>query len=570
MSKVKICGVTDIEEAQSIAEMGADLIGLIFAKASPRFLEKARAKEICKALQGKAQVVGVFTDSSAEEIAEYAKELSLDYVQLHGNEARAAYFSLPADLSRIYVLSYGESEPEGFNLDRDFLLFDGEMTVGSIRPRGRYFLAGKLSPETVGECVRNHQPYGVDVARGVEEKPGKKDLAKVKEFLKQAKPGRFGVFGGSYVPELLMKPLADLVQGFEEIASGGEFQEELKEILRNYAGRPTPITEVKNFAKFIGSARIFLKREDLLHTGAHKINNALGQCLLAKKMGKTRIIGETGAGQHGVATATACALFGLECVIYMGEIDAKRQAPNVARMRLLGAKVVLVASGSKTLKDAVNEALRDWAESFESTHYCIGSALGPHPFPTMTAQFQSVIGLEAREQMKERIGRDPDLVVACVGGGSNAIGLFLAYLNSKMKLIGVEAYGAARFANGTPGALHGSYSYVLQDSEGQISETHSISAGLDYAGVGPQHAALFRSGKVRYDTANDAEALEAFRLLSKTEGIIPALESAHALAYVMRVAKELPSDAAVLINLSGRGDKDLPELFSKGLLDESV
>ncbi len=560
MPKVKICGVTDAGEARIIAEMGADFIGLIFAKESPRFVEYP--KPICKAVRGKAKIVGVFTDSTAEEIGAAADELGLDFVQLHGDKARAAYHALPDGLPRIYVLAYGESAPPDFNAERDFLLFDGPKKEGFIPPKERHFLAGGLCPEMVGKCLES---YGVDVARGVEAAPGKKDLEKVKRFLKKAKPGRFGPFGGSYVPELLMKPLEDLVRGFEAIDQA--FKDELKEILRNYAGRPTPITEIRQFARAVGSARMFLKREDLLHTGAHKINNALGQCLLARKMGKSRVIAETGAGQHGVATATACALFGLECVVYMGEIDARRQAPNVARMQLLGAKVVLVSSGSKTLKDAVNEALRDWAESFETTHYCIGSALGPHPFPSMAAQFQSVIGLEAREQFLERVGKDPDLAAACVGGGSNAIGLFLAYLDSETKLVGVEAHGAARFANGTPGALHGSYSYVLQDEEGQIADTHSISAGLDYAGVGPQHAALFTSGKVQYDTANDAEALAAFHLLSRTEGIIPALESAHALAYAMRIAKDLPAGATVLINLSGRGDKDLPELFSKGLLD---
>ena len=562
--------MTDVGQALSIAEMGADFIGLIFAKKSPRLIEMSRAKEICEAIRGKAAIVGVFVEGSADEIAKTAQELQLDFVQLHSAEARAAYSLLPESLPRIYVLSYEETAPLGFNADRDLLLFDGEKSLGFIPPKCRYFLAGGLNVETVGEYAEKYLPYGVDLARGVEESPGKKDLAKVKQFLHQVKPGRFGPFGGSYVPELLVQPLLDLVQGYETIASTGEFREELRDILRNYAGRPTPITEVKQFAKAIGGARIFLKREDLLHTGAHKINNALGQCLLAKKMGKTRVIAETGAGQHGVATATACALFGLECVIYMGETDAMRQAPNVSRMKLLGAKVVLVQSGSKTLKDAVNEALRDWAESFETTHYCLGSALGPHPFPTMVSEFQSIIGLEAREQLQERIGRDPDLAVACVGGGSNAIGLFLAYLSSNTKLIGVEAEGAARFAKGSPGALHGSYSYVLQDKEGQIADTHSISAGLDYAGVGPQHAALFTSKRVSYDTVNDAEALSAFCLLSKCEGIIPALESAHALAYVVRIAKTLGSDAVVLINLSGRGDKDLPELFSKGLLDEPV
>ena len=345
-------------------------------------------------------------------------------------------------------------------------------------------------------------------------------------------------------------------------------------ILRTYAGRPTALTEVKRFASAIGKARIFLKREDLLHTGAHKINNALGQCLLAKKMGKTRIIAETGAGQHGVATATACALMGLECTIFMGAKDIERQSPNVAKMQLLGAKVISVSNGSATLKEAINEALREWAHSYETTHYCIGSALGPHPFPKMVARFQEVIGLEAKQQLFDIIGRHPDFAIACVGGGSNAIGLFSAYLNEPcVALIGVEAGGsgpelgrhAARFQGGSLGVLHGSLTYLLQTIDRQVAPTGSISAGLDYPAVGPQHADLFQSARARYESASDSEALAAFQLLAKTEGIIPALESSHALGYTMRIAKNLGSEAVILVNLSGRGDKDLPKLFEKEL-----
>ncbi|HSX11394.1 MAG TPA: tryptophan synthase subunit beta [Chlamydiales bacterium] len=373
-----------------------------------------------------------------------------------------------------------------------------------------------------------------------------------------ARPGRFGAFGGTYVPELLMQPLKELEHAFRTIP----IEEELIELLRHYAGRPTAMTEVFNFARAINGPRIFLKREDLLHTGAHKINNAIGQCLLAKKMGKTRIIAETGAGQHGVATATASALLGLECVIYMGQTDIVRQAPNVHKMELLGAKVIAVTHGSATLKDAVNEALRDWAASYETTHYCLGSALGPHPFPSLVAQFQKVIGEESKRQMRERIGRDPDLCIACVGGGSNAIGLFSAYLDEAVELIGVEAEGAARFQNGSPGVLHGTYSFLLQDAHGQVQETHSISAGLDYPGVGPKHAELHRAGRVAYEVCNDAEALAGFRLLARTEGIIPALESAHALGFLMRIAHTLPKEMVVLVNLSGRGDKDVAHIQS--------
>lgn len=392
--------------------------------------------------------------------------------------------------------------------------------------------------------------------------------------LYQPHNGRYGNFGGAYLPELLMAPILQLETQFNQLKNDTAFNKQLDTILKNYAGRPTPLTEIPRFSAVINGPRIFLKREDLLHTGAHKLNNALGQCLLAKKMGKTRIIAETGAGQHGVATATACAYLGLPCVVYMGAVDAARQAPNVARMKLLGAEVVAVENGSKTLKDAVNEALRDWAESFETTHYCLGSALGPHPYPEMVAYFQRVIGEETKQQCQEQIGRNPDLIVACVGGGSNAIGIFSAFLEDKVELIGVEAGGtsnklgehAARFQGGSPGVLHGNYTYLLQDTHGQIMETHSISAGLDYPAVGPQHAFLFESKRALYTSVKDESALAALKLLSKTEGIIPALESSHALAYIIEIAEKLDKNKCVVINLSGRGDKDLPQLFEKNLI----
>ncbi len=380
-------------------------------------------------------------------------------------------------------------------------------------------------------------------------------------------------FGGVYLPELLMAPIEALQKGWEALGSDVDFIEQFLKLLKDYAGRETPVTEVKRFAEAVSGPRIFLKREDLLHTGAHKLNNALGQCLLAKKMGKKRIIAETGAGQHGVATATACAFLGLECVVYMGKVDMDRQSPNVARMRLLGAQVISVEQGAMTLKDAVNEALRDWSSSYEDTHYCLGSVLGPYPYPEMVATFQSVIGTEARSQMYEKIGKDPDLVIACVGGGSNAIGIFSAFIeNPTVALIGVEAGGkgnelgehAARFKGGSPGVLHGCYTYLLQDSCGQVAETHSISAGLDYPAVGPQHADLYASGRANYASVTDKEALAAFKLLAQTEGIIPALESSHALAYAAKTARDLPKDHTILINLSGRGEKDLPQFIAMG------
>ncbi|MBI2809535.1 MAG: tryptophan synthase subunit beta [Candidatus Melainabacteria bacterium] len=382
-------------------------------------------------------------------------------------------------------------------------------------------------------------------------------------------------FGGTYLPELLMAPIETLQKGWESYRNDPEFRAELDDLLKNFAGRATPLTEVKRFAEAIGGPRIFLKREDMVHTGAHKLNNALGQCLLAKKMGRTRIVAETGAGQHGVATATACAHLGLECVVYMGKVDVERQSPNVMKMRLLGAQVIAVEKGAMTLKDAVNEALRDWSFNYENTHYCLGSALGPHPYPEMVAAFQSVIGKEAHQQIQERVGRLPDLVVACIGGGSNSIGIFSAFIaHPSVALVGVEAGGigdklgehAARFKGGSPGVLHGCYTYLLQDTNGQIAPTHSISAGLDYPAIGPQHSALYESGRATYVSANDEEALNAFKLLSRTEGIIPALESSHALAYVMKIAAQMSADKIILINLSGRGDKDLPQLIEKGVL----
>jgi tryptophan synthase beta subunit len=387
--------------------------------------------------------------------------------------------------------------------------------------------------------------------------------------------GRYGEFGGMYIPESLMEPISELIIAWNNARSDLTFRNALTAILKNYAGRPTALTEISSFAAKINGPRIFLKREDLLHTGAHKLNNALGQCLLAKRMGKTRVIAETGAGQHGVATAAACAHLGLTCVVYMGSTDMKRQSLNVSRMRLMGATVIPVERGSATLKDAVNEALRDWSESFNDTHYCLGSALGPHPYPDIVAEFQSVIGRECRKQCQQQMGAHPNLVIACVGGGSNAIGLFSGFLHDdQVRMIGVEAGGhgkqlgehAARFYTATCGVLHGCYTYILQDQHGQIAPTASISAGLDYPAVGPQHAQLFKSQRVEYVAAADNEALHALKLLACTEGIICALESAHALAHLISIAPTLAKDHCVVVNLSGRGDKDLPQLMDKGLI----
>ncbi|MFD5600542.1 tryptophan synthase subunit beta [Leucobacter sp. NPDC058333] len=376
----------------------------------------------------------------------------------------------------------------------------------------------------------------------------------------------FGEFGGRFMPESLIAAIDELTEAYAEAQADPAFRSELAELLLSYAGRPSPITEVPRFAEHAGGARVFLKREDLNHTGSHKINNVLGQALLTKRLGKTRVIAETGAGQHGVATATAAALFGLECTVYMGEVDTKRQALNVARMRLLGAEVIPVRTGSRTLKDAINEAYRDWVASVDRTNYIFGTAAGPHPFPAMVRDFQKIISEEARAQLLERIGRLPDAVIACVGGGSNAIGMFDAFLDdADVRLYGVEAAGdgvdtdqhAASIERGRPGILHGAKTYVLQDDDGQTIESHSISAGLDYPGVGPEHAWLADIGRAEYIPATDDEAMQALRLLSRTEGIIPAIESAHALAGAQRIGAELGPDGVVLVSLSGRGDKDM-------------
>jgi len=381
--------------------------------------------------------------------------------------------------------------------------------------------------------------------------------------------GYFGKFGGKFLPETLIPALQELEEKYEKIKNDGDFQREFVYYLQEYAGRPTILYFAHRLTEAVGGAKIYLKREDLLHTGAHKINNTLGQVLLTKKLGKKRIIAETGAGQHGVSTATAASLFGLECVVYMGEVDAERQALNVFRMKLLGAKVEVVRSGSRTLKDAVNEALRDWVTNVRTTHYVIGSALGPHPFPVIVRDFQSIIGRETKEQILEIEGRLPDAVVACVGGGSNAIGMFYPFIEDEdVELIGVEAEGygletgqhAASINGGSVGVLHGMKSYFIQNEWGQIEETHSISAGLDYPGVGPEHAHLKETGRATYLTATDEEALEGFLLLSKTEGIIPALESSHAVIKGVEKARELGKDGVVVINLSGRGDKDVQQV----------
>jgi len=377
--------------------------------------------------------------------------------------------------------------------------------------------------------------------------------------------GKFGKYGGKFVPETLITPLKELEKIYFSLKDDDSFNKELDQLHKEYSGRPTPLTFAKNLTKHFGKGKIYLKREDLCHTGAHKINNALGQILLAKKLGKTRIIAETGAGQHGVAAATVCAKFGLKCVVYMGEVDMERQSLNVFRMKLLGSEVKPVASGSKTLKDATNEAIRDWVTNVKDTHYIIGSVVGPHPYPMIVRDFQSIIGKETKEQILQKEGKLPDYILACIGGGSNAIGIFYPFINDNVKLIGVEAAGlglntnkhSATLSLGREGIFHGMKTYLLQNEEGQVSEVHSISTGLDYPGVGPEHSYLKDDAKVKYFSVTDKEALQAAKLLSELEGIIPALETAHAIAYLNYLIHETAKDEIVVLNLSGRGDKDL-------------
>jgi tryptophan synthase beta chain len=372
--------------------------------------------------------------------------------------------------------------------------------------------------------------------------------------------GHFGRYGGRFVPEALVAAIDDLTAAFHETQADPEFRAELARLLRDYTGRPSPLTDVPKFSEHAGGARVLLKREDLNHTGSHKINNVLGQALLAKRMGKTRLVAETGAGQHGVASATAAALLGMECKVYMGAVDVERQALNVFRMKLLGSEVEAVQSGSRTLKDAVNEAMRDWVASVETTHYCLGSVMGPHPYPWMVREFHRVVGDEAKEQCRELFGDVPDVVVACVGGGSNAIGIFSGFVDDRTRLIGVEPAGGAAVGRGQPGVVHGMRSYLMQDEYGQVLEAQSISAGLDYPGVGPEHSYLASIGRAEYPSVTDAEVIDAFQLLARAEGIIPALECAHALAWIVREAASLQG-STVLMNLSGRGDKDVAQMM---------
>jgi tryptophan synthase beta chain/phosphoribosylanthranilate isomerase len=594
MTRVKICGLTNVGDAEAALAAGADALGMIFAPDSPRRVELAAAREISRVAAGRAVRGGVFQDASAAEVERIASEVPLDVVQLHGAESPeyAAGLGFPvlkvlpgdagaeAAAARYPGLELLLDHPSGGGSGRawDFAL--ARALVGRGR---RVWIGGGLGPENVAEAIRQASPYGVDAASSLESAPGRKDRARVAAFVAAARSaevprtrpdaaGRFGRYGGRYVPETLVPAVEELAAAWQVLREDASFWSELAQERGAYAGRPTPLYFAARASSELG-VRVYLKREDLAHTGSHKINNAIGQALIARRMGKRRVIAETGAGQHGVATATACARYGLDCEVYMGEEDTRRQALNVFRMELLGARVHAVKSGSRTLKDAMNEALRDWATNVRTTYYLIGSTAGPHPYPQLVRDLQSVIGEEVRGQIQAAEGRLPDLLLACVGGGSNALGLFAPfYADTEVRMVGVEAGGegihsgrqGASLSTGSPGALHGSFSYVLQDDEGQIFEAHSISAGLDYPGVGPEHSFFKDSGRAEYVPITDREALDAFVWLARTEGIIPAFESAHAVAELRRRAPSLAPGAVVVLNLSGRGDKDAAE--AKALL----
>ncbi len=592
---VKICGITRAEDATLAVELGASAVGFVFWPGSPRFVEPARARAIVRQLPPFVAAVGVFVDQRLDHVTAVVEQVGLTAVQLHGDER-------PEDASRLGVrvikavagrAAIAESERWPASL---MPLVDAAApsrrggtgrladwtAAAQLAARRPTALAGGLTAENVELAIRTVRPAAIDVSSGVESAPGVKDPVRMRTFfaavhraLHRSLPafgrrdpderGYYGAFGGRFVPETLVAPVEALERGYCEARRDPEFASAFANLLATYVGRPTPLTEAVRLGRDSG-ARVFLKREDLTHTGAHKINNAIGQALLAQRMGKSRVIAETGAGQHGVAAATACALLGLSCEVYMGAEDMARQAPNVTRMEWLGARVRRVDGGARTLKDAINEAMRDWVANVGDTYYLLGSALGPHPYPLMVREFQAVIGFEARRQVLEQAGRLPDAVVACVGGGSNAIGVFDAFIDDPgVRLVGVEAGGidlspgrhAARFAGGRPGVLQGTRTFILQDADGNVEATHSVSAGMDYAAVGPEHAWLRERGRTEYTLATDDEAREAFKDLARLEGIIPALESAHAVAAAQRVARDAGAGGVVLVNLSGRGDKDL-------------
>ncbi len=586
MTKIKLCGLSRPEDIECANSLKPDFIGFVFYEKSKRYVDREKAKELKSRLDSNIKAVGVFVDEDIDFVASLLRDEIIDIAQLHGNEDENYIKDLKALSGKPVIKAVRVESAADIKIANDspadFVLLDSGMGGGKVfdwnllkEVKRDYLLAGGLTLENAAEAVQTLKPFAVDVSSGIET-DGYKDPEKMKQFVAAVRekgntmnnnenPARFGIHGGQYIPETLMNAVIELEKAYNHYKNDPEFNRELTELLNEYAGRPSRLYYAEKMTKDLGGAKIYLKREDLNHTGAHKINNVLGQALLAKKMGKTRLIAETGAGQHGVATATAAALMGMECVVFMGEEDTKRQALNVYRMRLLGAEVIPVTTGTATLKDAVSEAMREWTKRIDDTHYCLGSVMGPHPFPTIVRDFQAVISKEIKEQMLEKEGRLPDAVLACVGGGSNAIGTFYSFINDKdVRLIGCEAAGrgvdtyetAATIATGKLGIFHGMKSYFCQDEYGQIAPVYSISAGLDYPGIGPEHAYLHDIGRAEYVPVTDEEAVQAFEYLAKTEGIIPAIESAHAISYAMKIAPTMSKDQIIVITVSGRGDKD--------------
>ncbi len=582
-TRLKICGLTRREDIEAAVEAGAKYLGFIFYEKSSRYVTPEQVKEISCDLPAGIKKVGVFVNSSIDDIRHIVEYCGLDVVQLHGDESPEFALELKGmevwkalSLRNAADMKYAENYPaEAVLIDAMTAeqrggtgqLCDWSLAaeLSAMRP---VILAGGISPSNIKDAIAQVNPVIIDVNSGAESAPGIKDKTKLANIGKQImeQKGFFGMYGGQYVAETLMPALHEVEKAFKKFMKDVACQAELKEYLRDYIGRPSALYLAKGLTAHCGGAQIYLKREDLNHTGAHKVNNTIGQALLAKYMGKKRLIAETGAGMHGVATATVAALLGLECEVFMGSEDIRRQAPNVQRMEALGAKVFAVQPEDATLKDAMNEAIRNWVKTVDDTFYVIGTVAGPHPYPEMVREFQKVIGEEARAQILEKTGKLPTEVIACVGGGSNAMGIFAGFINDKdVKLIGVEAGGegietarhAASITGGRLGVLHGCKMYLLQDEDGQVDLTHSVSAGLDYPGVGPEHCHFSDSGRAEYTVITDAEVVEAFDLLCRTEGIIPALESSHAIAEAVKRAPKLSKDDIIIVNLSGRGDKDM-------------
>ncbi len=610
--KIKICGLFRKEDIRYVNDALPDYIGFVFAPSSKRLVTEACAMELRAGLDSRIVPVGVFRDAPIEQIIRLCDAGTIAMAQLHGGEDEEYMAALRAKrdvpIIKAFSIATGEDVTRAQASSAEYILldhgrggtgeaFDWALLKGFGCP---FFLAGGIDKDNI-EAALGYANFAIDTSSGVETN-GKKDRDKicalvetcrayganhssqVADTIKGQKPrkgkggtmmtkeqtlpigGRFGAYGGQYVPETLMNEIIDLEQAYMTYREDPAFQAELLDLLQTYAGRPSLLYYAKNMTQDLGGAKVYLKREDLNHTGSHKINNVLGQVLLAKRLGKTRVIAETGAGQHGVATATAAALLGLDCEVFMGEEDTERQALNVYRMRLLGAKVHPVTSGTRTLKDAVNETMREWTNRVHDTHYVLGSVMGPHPFPLIVRDFQSIISKEARKQILEMEGNLPSAVIACVGGGSNAMGMFYHFIpDESVRLIGCEAAGegliterhAATIAKGEAGVFHGMKSYFCQDAYGQIAPVYSISAGLDYPGIGPEHAYLHDTGRAEYVSITDEEAVSAFEYLSQVEGIIPAIESAHAVAYARKLVPTLNKQENIILCLSGRGDKDV-------------